>query len=687
MDAMFTFSEEELNTGAIHSGSNSPSTSAMLTKEITAENVGRSQIKRPSSLSVSKPTELVLRDTTNAECKSESSPTNSVQKRQQKKKKRRTADSYSDISFNDKYKLTEELLGTGAHGVVKTCRDRLTKQEYAVKIISKARHPNRTRVFKEIDIYYHCRGCENILSIIDFLEDDDYFYLVFQKMEGGPLLNHIMKRGRLTEREASLIVRDIANGLNFLHSKGMSHRDLKPENILVERADSLTPIKLCDFDLGSAIRLNSNKTTPISTPELSTPVGSVEFMAPEVVDAWTSLEGSLQMYDKRCDLWSLGVIIYIMLSGYPPFYGTCGHICGWTIGEECEQCQSLLFERIQDGEFDFPDKDWKYISDGAKDLIKRLLVRDASLRLTAAEVLQHPWVKNSQLLDDERPLNTPELLQRHDSIRRLESFTKDALSITKMIEERKRMTHYRSYSADSLNQRSRTPSHDDADDEDFNESDTSVTKRRIRKKKKPQQQSAQQKKNQVHDDDDDEDLQNFDNIRRRLSSATMTSGEEDIGGDDDFLGCSFKTVIHRPTPHFYLPTTDNLPQPAPPLPQQSTTPPATIALTPSPLMPAPAIPVLVLPSPPFNLPIHHRAHTETDLLYYNQQNQPVFYPVNWYPPPLPPGYVYGPPPLPPPPHPASIVIQQVPFRSSSVDCRRTANNINEPHVIHPERVW
>jgi MAP kinase interacting serine/threonine kinase len=685
MDAMFTFSEEELNTGAIHSGNSSPSTSSMLTNTTAAvENVGRSQIKRPSSLNVSKPTELVLRDTTNAECKSESSPTNSVQKRQQKKKKRRTADSYSDISFNDKYKLTEELLGTGAHGVVKTCRDRLTKQEYAVKIISKARHPNRTRVFKEIDIYYHCRGCENILSIIDFLEDDDYFYLVFQKMEGGPLLNHIMKRGRLTEREASLIVRDIANGLNFLHSKGMSHRDLKPENILVERADSLIPIKLCDFDLGSAIRLNSNKTTPISTPELSTPVGSVEFMAPEVVDAWTSLEGSLQMYDKRCDLWSLGVIIYIMLSGYPPFYGTCGHTCGWTKGEECEQCQSLLFERIQDGEFDFPDKDWKFISDGAKDLIKRLLVRDASLRLTAAEVLQHPWVKNSQLLDDERPLNTPELLQRHDSIRRLESFTKDALSITKMIEERKRMTHYRSYSADSLHQRSRTASHDDADDddEDFNESDTNATKRRIRKKKK---QPAQLKKNQVHDDDD-EDLQNFDNIRRRLSSATMTSGEEDIGGDDDYLGCSFKTVIHRPTPHFYLPTTDNLPQPAPPPPPPPA--PPTINLTPSPLIPAPAIPILVIPSPPANLPIYHRAHTDTDLVYYNQQTQPVFYQAYGYPP-LPPGYVYGPPPLPPPPlpHPASIVIQQVPFRSSSVDCRRTANNINEPHVIHPERVW
>ncbi|CAF1425319.1 unnamed protein product [Adineta steineri] len=710
MDAMFTFSEEELNAIAVHShddsSNSSPSTSTMLTPT-AIENVGRTQIKRPTSLNVSKTADLVLRDSTNAGCKSEGSPINSVQKRQHKKKKRRTANSYSDISFNDKYKLTEELLGTGAHGVVKTCRDRVTKQEYAVKIISKARHPNRTRVFKEIDIYYHCRGCENILSIIDFLEDDDYFYLVFQKMEGGPLLNHIMKRGRLTEREASLIVRDIANGLNFLHSKGMSHRDLKPENILVERADSLIPIKLCDFDLGSAIRLNSNKTTPITTPELSTPVGSVEFMAPEVVDAWRSLEGSLQMYDKRCDLWSLGVIIYIMLSGYPPFYGTCGHTCGWTKGEECEQCQSLLFERIQDGEFDFPDKDWQYISDGAKDLIKHLLVRDASLRLTAAEVLEHCWVKNSHELN-ERPLNTPELLQRHDSIRRLESFTKDVLSITKMIDERERMVFHRSRSIDSIHDRSRRTSYDPHphlhyqnnnsdddyadDDDDFNESDSSVTrilKRRVRKTKK------QKNNNQSNNDHDDN--QNFDSLRRRLSSATMTSGDE-----DDYLACSFKTVIHCPTkssavvkqqqpilppppPHFYLASNDN--------PSQTSTPSEILALTPSPLIPVSPVPlpVLVLPSPPVNLPIHHRAHTETDLHFYNQQ--PYIYPVRLYPSPgfiypsqstPPANFVYGPP-LPP------FVMHPIPahqqVRSSSADCRRTANNGNEHRVIHPERVW
>lgn len=179
-----------------------------------------------------------------------------------------------------------------------------------------------------------------------------------------------------------------------------------------------------------------------------------------------------------------------------------------------------------------------------------------------------------------------------------------------------------------------------------------------------------------------------------IFSATMTSGDE-----EDFLACSFKTVIHRPTvaavkppppppppPHFYLAPTDN---PSQPLVQSETS-----TQTPSPLIPAPLppLPVLVLPSPPVNLPIHHRAHTDTDLRFYNQH--PILYPVHWYPAPAfiypnqstpPANFVYGP--LP------SFVMHPIPqqhqqqVRSSSADCRRTANNGNEHRVIHPERVW
>jgi tRNA A-37 threonylcarbamoyl transferase component Bud32 len=189
-----------------------------------------------------------------------------------KKKKRRFAADMQSNRFSDVYSLTGEVLGQGAYGKVWTCKNIYTCQEYAVKIIDKYRHPNRERVFKEIEIYLHCRDCVNILKIIEFFEEEEKFYVVFEKMEGGPLLNHIERRGHLTEREASLIVKDIATALNFLHSKGMAHRDLKPENILCQYSDSVIPVKICDFDLGSSIKINSRSATPVTTPELCTPV-------------------------------------------------------------------------------------------------------------------------------------------------------------------------------------------------------------------------------------------------------------------------------------------------------------------------------------------------------------------------------------------------------------------------------
>jgi len=149
-----------------------------------------------------------------------------------------------------------------------------------------------------------------------------------------------------------------------------------------------------------------------SEPNLASPVGSAEFMAPEVVDAFV---GDSLKYDKRCDMWSLGVIIYIMLCGYPPFYGECDRDnCGWDQGKSCHDCQDNLFHRIQRGEFDFPEEEWGDVSETAKDLISHLLVRNVRLRYTADDVLRHPWVMGDA---PDTQLQTPSNLSRNDSTR------------------------------------------------------------------------------------------------------------------------------------------------------------------------------------------------------------------------------------------------------------------------------
>lgn len=310
-----------------------------------------------------------------------------AKKRNKKKKRCRATDSFSG-RFEDVYKLQNEVLGEGAYAVVQSCINLITNKEYAVKIIEKRPGHSRSRVFREVEMLYQCQGHRNILELVEYFEEEDKFYLVFEKLRGGSILTHIHRRQHFNEQEASIVVQDIASALDFLHNKGMAHRDLKPENILCEHSDRISPVKICDFDLGSGIKLNSD-SSPISTPELLTPCGSAEYMAPEVVEAFNE-EASI--YDKRCDLWSLGVILYIMLSGYPPFVGHCGTDCGWDWGEPCQACQSMLFESIQEGKFEFPEKDWARISPAAKDLISKLLVRDAKDRLSAAQVLQHPWV-------------------------------------------------------------------------------------------------------------------------------------------------------------------------------------------------------------------------------------------------------------------------------------------------------
>merc|ERR1712226_747509 len=183
-----------------------------------------------------------------------------AQKRRKKKKK--TDRTLVASSFVDLYKLTGETLGEGSYGKVETCVNIYTGLEYAVK---------------EIEIYHLCRGQHNIIQLIEYFEETERFCLVFEKINGGPLLDHIQARICFTEAEASSIIADLSHALKYLHNKGIAHRDLKPDNILCVNSSAPSPVKLCDFDLCSEASID------ISTPTLLTPVGSVEYMAPRLL--------------------------------------------------------------------------------------------------------------------------------------------------------------------------------------------------------------------------------------------------------------------------------------------------------------------------------------------------------------------------------------------------------------------
>lgn len=332
-----------------------------------------------------------------------------ARQRRRKKKRTRAADSFCTGTFEDLYDVDDELLGEGAYATVWTCHNKFTGKEYAVKVIDKnLPGHSRQKVFKEIELLKMCANSPNILQLIEYFEDAMRFYLVFEKMYGGTLLHRIEQCAHFDESEASRVVRDIAMALVYLHDRGIAHRDLKPANILCENSDKVSPVKICDFDLASGCR--TSMRDPVRTPELSSPVGSAEYMAPEVVDAFV-FEETIS-YDKRCDIWSLGVITYIMLSGRPPFVGSCGEDCGWDFGEACRTCQDTLFASIKRGEYSFPEEQWAHVSNEAKDLISHLLVRDRMARYSARDIMEHPWIKGAA---PETPLSTPSVLARRDS--------------------------------------------------------------------------------------------------------------------------------------------------------------------------------------------------------------------------------------------------------------------------------
>jgi len=349
-----------------------------------------------------------------------------------RKKKKRLQKRLIGATFADLYKLTGEPLGEGSYGRVETCKNVFTGIEYAVKIIEKIPGSfSRSKVLKEIEIYHICRGHQNIIQLIEYFEETDKFYLVFEKIQGGPLLKHIQQRIHFTEAEASMIIKDLAEAIRHLHMQGIAHRDIKPDNILCVNTNSPCPVKLCDFDLSSSVNVE------VSTPQLLTPVGSLEYLAPEVVDTFI-LEDDDDTddvhigYNKKCDMWSLGIIMYILLCGYAPFSGNCGEDCGWKKGESCLECQEMLFSNIQEGEVEFSAQQWEHITSEAKDLILSLLTKSSSIRLNAEEVLHHPWIVN---LGSRNKLETATNLKKQVSMKDLEDFVSRSVAVNRAVEK------------------------------------------------------------------------------------------------------------------------------------------------------------------------------------------------------------------------------------------------------------
>ena len=276
--------------------------------------------------------------------------------------------SVGNRGLRDVYENTKKL-GKGSFGKVFQVRNKVTKKLYACKKISKL-HMNSSQFQKEIDILMKMDH-PNIIKLYEVFESDNSIYLIMEECFGGELFDRILKRIKsnsiYTEKEACKIMQQVIGAIEYCHNNGIVHRDLKPENLLYlkEGSEENNPIKIADFGLSQ--NLNYKKI-------LTSKVGTAYYVPPEILTG---------KYNEKCDIWSAGVILYILLSGEPPFNASN---------------DNLIYAKIKKIEFSFPDHKWKHISNEAKDLLSKMIVKEDN-RLSASQVLQHPWFN---LLNDEK---------------------------------------------------------------------------------------------------------------------------------------------------------------------------------------------------------------------------------------------------------------------------------------------
>ncbi|KAL8118124.1 calcium-dependent protein kinase 18-like [Apium graveolens] len=266
--------------------------------------------------------------------------------------------------FEKKYTVGK-LLGHGQFGYTYSATDNVTGDVVAVKKIDKNKMVQPIAVEdvkREVKILQALSGHENVVQFYSAFEDDSFVYIVMELCEGGELLDRILskKDSRYSEKDAAQVVRQMLRVAAECHLNGLVHRDMKPENFLFKSSKEDSPLKATDFGLSDFIK-PGKKFKDI--------VGSAYYVAPEVLKRKSGPES---------DVWSIGVITYILLCGRRPFW---------------EKTEDGIFKEILRSKPDFQRKPWASISDGAKDFVKKLLVKDPRARLTAAQALSHPWVR------------------------------------------------------------------------------------------------------------------------------------------------------------------------------------------------------------------------------------------------------------------------------------------------------
>ncbi|XP_059800432.1 MAP kinase-activated protein kinase 2-like [Hemitrygon akajei] len=286
-------------------------------------------------------------------------------------------------AITDDYRVSTHVLGLGVNGKVLECVHKKTGEKCALKILY-----DSPKARREVDMHWRASSTLHIVRIINIYENmhrgKRCLLIVMECMEGGELFSRIQDRGdqAFTEREASEIMRDIGSAIQYLHALNIAHRDVKPENLLYTTKDFNAVLKLTDFGFAKETTLHNSLATPCYTPY---------YVAPEVLGP--------EKYDKSCDMWSLGVIMYILLCGYPPFYSNHGLAIS-----------PGMKKRIRMGQYEFPNPEWSEVSEEAKDLIRQVLKTDPTERMTITEFMNHPWINQSMAVPP-TPLHTSRVLQ------------------------------------------------------------------------------------------------------------------------------------------------------------------------------------------------------------------------------------------------------------------------------------